>query len=285
MLAEGMTVELRQQKGKLEETLERQIRFVDMVSHEYRTPLAIIKTNLDTLRDLRGSADREHCMNLMQRAVARLVEVVETSLGVSRLASPEAAAGLFERIEAADIIAEVRDEARTLWDGAVLHLPPPSVNLIFVLANRPQLKTALFNLIDNAVKYGGAGPITIELESTDRQVVISVSDQGPGVPRDGQESLKRKFHRGSSGPERSGEGIGLYLVDRIAEAHGGRFDLRPNTPTPGPWLLLFCPGATEPASQFVTFRLNLRVGIRLIFYNTTSTVGICRSSANVAGAA
>ena len=231
MLAEGMTVELRQQKGKLEETLERQIRFVDMVSHEYRTPLAIIKTNLDTLRDLRGSADREHCMNLMQRAVARLVEVVETSLGVSRLASPEAAAGLFERIEAADIIAEVRDEARTLWDGAVLHLPPPSVNLIFVLADRPQLKTALFNLIDNAVKYGGAGPITIELESTDRQVVISVSDQGPGVPRDGQESLKRKFHRGSSGPERSGEGIGLYLVDRIAEAHGGRFDLRPNTPT------------------------------------------------------
>ena len=51
-LAEGMTLELRQQKRKLEETLERQIRFVDMVSHEYRTPLAIIKANLDTLRDL-----------------------------------------------------------------------------------------------------------------------------------------------------------------------------------------------------------------------------------------
>ena len=170
-------------------------------------------------------------MSLMQRAVARLVEVVENSLGVSRLASAEAAHDSFERIEVADVIAEVRDEALMLWSGALLTLPPPSTTLIFVLADRSQLKTALFNLIDNVVKYGGNSSITITLESAERQVGIYVIDQGPGLPHNAHESVKRKYNRGSAGSGQSGEGIGLYLVDRIIEAHGGRFELRPNSPT------------------------------------------------------
>ena len=71
-LAEEMTVELRDEREKLKEALERQIRFVDMVSHEYRTPLAIVKTNLDLLRDRKEEGfDRTVPITLMQRAGAR----------------------------------------------------------------------------------------------------------------------------------------------------------------------------------------------------------------------
>ena len=89
-IAKEMTVELRDERQKLSNALERQVRFTDVVSHEYRTPLAIIRTNLDLLRD--GEAEesvRKTGINVMQRAVARLVEVVETSFSISRLTESE----------------------------------------------------------------------------------------------------------------------------------------------------------------------------------------------------
>ena len=99
-LAGEMTVELRDEREKLKDALERQIRFVDMVSHEYRTPLAIVKTNLDLLRDrAEEDFDRTGTIARMQHAVSRLVEVVEISLNVSRLAEPRTDSDRYERIE------------------------------------------------------------------------------------------------------------------------------------------------------------------------------------------
>ena len=229
-IAKEMTVELRDERQKLSDALERQVRFTDVVNHEYRTPLAIIRTNLDILRD--GETEestRKTGINVMQRAVARLVEVVETSFSISRLTESEH----LERIEVADFLSEVRDEALLLWQGATLKLPVIHNKLMFVLADRAQLKTALFNLIDNAVKYGGMlEPIIFSQENDGRQVCITVADLGIGIAEDELENVRRRFKRGSSsaGTTATGTGFGLYLVDRIISEHGGRFELHPNIP-------------------------------------------------------
>jgi len=231
-LAREMTVELRDEQEKLKDALERQIRFVDMVSHEYRTPLAIIKANLDILRDRdTDTFARAESIGFMQRAISRLVEVVEASFSVSRLAEPVAEATQCERIEVADFLAEVHDEATALWRGVVLNLPPETSTLNFVLADRSQLKTALFNLIDNAVKYGGKeNPIDIGLENDGSEICLSVADRGPTLTGTELECLRLKFRRGSNATDQDGVGIGLYLVDRIVAQCGGRLLLRPNVP-------------------------------------------------------
>lgn len=231
-LARGMTVELRDEREKLKAALERQILFVDMVSHEYRTPLAIIKANLDSLRDRDMNVSmKAECVSLMQKAVIRLVEVVEASFGVSRLADPVAAPQQYERIEAADFLAEVCDEAAALWPDADLKLPQENSELIFVLGDRAQLKTAMFNLIDNAVKYGGKHQaITITIENNDREICLSVADHGPPLNENNLDDFRRKFRRGNNSTDQQGIGIGLYLVDSIVAQCGGHLQLRPNIP-------------------------------------------------------
>jgi len=231
-LAREMTVELRDEREKLKEALESQIQFVDMVSHEYRTPLAIIKTNLDILRDSGADPLRQtQSIGIMQRAVTRLVEVVETSFGVSRLTEPEISSQQEERIEIADFLAEVCDEAMALWPGVTLNLPPDNVSLTFILASRPHLKTALFNLIDNAIKYGGREhPIDIILESDHQEVRLVVADRGPLMTADELDKLRSKFRRGHNVADQKGTGIGLYLVDRIVAKYGGRLQFFSNVP-------------------------------------------------------
>lgn len=231
-LAREMTVELRDERENLKDALERQIRFVDMVSHEYRTPLAIIKANLDILRDRdTDAATRAESIGFMQRAITRLVEVVEASFGVSRLAEPVTGSKQYERIEVADFLAEVCDEASALWRGVILYLPPETSTLNFVLADRSQLKTALLNLIDNAVKYGGKdNPIDIGLENDGREICLSVADCGTALTGAELEDLRLKFRRGNNAAHQEGFGIGLYLVDRIVAQLGGRLLLRQNAP-------------------------------------------------------
>lgn len=231
-LAREMTLELREEREKLKDALERQVRFVDLVSHEYRTPLAIIRTNLDMLRDRYADTSRRaESIGIMQHAVTRLVEVVETSFGVSRLTDQASATQQYERIEAADFLMEVCDEARALWCGIILNLPPERGIFTFVLADRSQLKTALLNLIDNAVKYGGqAVPIDIALENETSEVRLIVADHGPELAESEFEGLRLKFRRGSNVTGQEGTGIGLYLVDRIVSLFGGRLLFAPNRP-------------------------------------------------------
>lgn len=231
-LAKEMTVELRDEREKLKDALERQIRFVDMVSHEYRTPLAIIKANLDILRDRNtDDSSRNESISFMQRAVTRLVEVVEVSFGMSRLAGISGGTTTYERIELADLLAEVSDEATALWRNTTLNLPQETSKLNFVLADRFQLKTALFNLIDNAVKYGGEEQlIDISLEIDRSEIRLSIADQGPAVNDFDLEGLQNKFRRGSNAVGKEGAGIGLYLVESIITQYGGRLLLRPNIP-------------------------------------------------------
>ncbi len=123
-----------------------------------------------------------------------------------------------------------------------------------VVADREAIRRAIRNLLDNAVKYSGAGRrIETLVERRGTSVAISVCDQGLGIPRDEQRQIFNKFVRGSASLVRGikGTGIGLAMVRHIVTAHGGRVTLDSETGR-GSTFTIWLPAAIEPDTKDMT---------------------------------
>jgi len=166
------------------DTLDQQIRFVEMLSHEYRTPLAIIRANLDILEmkdpDPEGKLSAYYAK--MKRAVGRLVEVVEISLHSERLRGMPDQLELHS-IELVGFMHNLLDECRELWTERHLHLEVQGDGAAYIHADYALFKTALLNLIDNAIKFSPEQePVSLRLEATAGRATISVQQQKSGHP-------------------------------------------------------------------------------------------------------
>ena len=210
------------------EALDNQIRFVEMLSHEYRTPLAIIRANLDILEmkdeDLGGQLSGN--FSKMKRAVSRLVEVMETSLGRQRLEEARAALPTSEKIALTDFLDSLLAESAELWTERSFERLGRGCSGCCVLGDRLMLKTAVLNLIDNAVKYSAVQePVRVFLEKQGSLAVVSVVNRGTTVAPEELERVFDKFYRGGSSTNTRGAGLGLYLVRKIIEQLGGSVTL------------------------------------------------------------
>ena len=222
-MAAEMTVELRQKQQDLEQTLERQSRFVSMVSHEYRTPLSIIRTNLDLLSKKKHDPDGTlaFAVNKMKRAISRLVEVLEINLDKAKFAddSFKLRRGTFELM---DLVAEVIRQATEFWPDRSLVLVHQDTDIMLVSADWRLMKTVLLNVLDNAVKYSPAeSAVETTVSSQDGEAVIDVTDHGLGIPPEECERVFEKNYRIPGNQAIVGSGLGLYLVARIVAEHQG----------------------------------------------------------------
>jgi signal transduction histidine kinase len=210
-----------------QEALDIQTRFVEMFSHEYRTPLAVIRTNLAILQSKDEAGGRRLAANLdkMQRAVLRLVEVAETALKSDQMADGQA--GIHAQlVDLADFLPAVAAEAADYWGDRTARLACEAGTRATVRADVKLLKTALLNVIDNAIKYGPEqGTVDIALAVKDGTVAITVADRGPGIPEHELGLVHRKYFRGSRTASVAGSGVGLYLVWRIIGQHAGSVTL------------------------------------------------------------
>lgn len=230
-LAEEMTVELREALTNEKQALERQSSFLAMLSHEYRTPLAIIQANLNLLELQDATKERglEPKLSTMKHAVSRLVEVMEVSLQQNRVNSL-AKEPIKELIELVSMLDSVIDKAEGLWPERVFVFDPADAK-IYVAGEPSQLSTAVLNLLDNACKYSPPdAPVTLECVLTETTATITVSDLGRGMGEDDESTLFGKFKRGGSSSGTGGAGLGLWIVRQIAEQHGGSVSLAPNSP-------------------------------------------------------
>lgn len=234
-LAGEMTRELRHKQHDLEEALENEhraleqkSRFLAMLSHEYRTPLAIIQANLDLL-ELQQREDGqppEPRHGSMRRAVRRLVEVMETSLNKDRLEGPDPY-GTRQRMTLHPLLDEVIDESEGFWPDRLFAFHPAGDSPI-VEGDPGQLKTALLNLLDNACKYSPPETaVTITCSSDGEMAIVTITDQGSGISSGEAESIFEKYRRGSASQGTSGAGLGLWLVRQIIEQQGGYITLAP----------------------------------------------------------
>ncbi|WP_374360507.1 sensor histidine kinase [Pseudoduganella danionis] len=206
-----------------QDALETQTRFVEMFSHEYRTPLAIIRTNLDILHNkLRGaSTTTQPNLEKMQRAVGRLVEVAETAV-CSDPREDGKIGPIRELFNISELLRNIAGEAAEFWSEKNPQIELDSAHEYSVSGDRALLKTALLNLLDNAIKYGPAGgQVRIQMGSQGDSLRIQISDQGPGIPEHELDLVYGKYYRGSRTRLVSGSGMGLYLVLRIVSQHAG----------------------------------------------------------------
>lgn len=225
-----------------------QMEFVAGVSHELRTPLTVIHTAAYNLRGkLAGNpAQVERYGALIQQESGRLKTLVEQVL---RFASATAGRVIQERepVSVETVIEETLDASKPLVQGARCvveravepDLPP-------ILGDPVSLKHALQNLISNAVKYGSEGSrwIGVSASRAGDAIEIRVADRGPGIPPDEQKHVFDPFFRGRRAVQDQvhGTGLGLNLVKKIVEAHGGTIAVN-STPMKGTEFVMRIPAA------------------------------------------
>jgi signal transduction histidine kinase len=201
--------------------------FVSAVSHEFRTPLSSLCLLSEMLEAERvgSEADRADYYAVLSRESRRLRRLVEGLLNFGRMEAG-AMQYRFETIDPADLASQVvrefqRDvESRDYVVDAAVHDDTPLVQ-----ADRSALSCALWNLLDNAVKYSpGCRTVWVEVGPNDGGAVISVRDRGIGIPLAEHGRIFEKFVRGGAATKAGivGTGVGLALVRHIASAHGGR---------------------------------------------------------------
>ncbi len=209
------------------EAARLQSDFVAAVSHEFRTPLTSMRQFTDLLSDGRVSSEEERtkCYAALSRGTRRLTRLVENLLDFGRM---EAGAHGFnmEPIGAKEWVERVTSEFQeeVVGRGYRIEVGWNGAGERVVLADEAALGRALWNLLDNAVKYSpDCKTIWVDGRSDEGWLTISVRDRGIGVPAPEQREIFRKFVRGSvpAGHIVKGTGLGLALVEQIVQAHGG----------------------------------------------------------------
>jgi signal transduction histidine kinase len=200
--------------------------FVSAVSHEFRTPLTSIRQLSHMLQSGRVESDRRRGQyyDVLVRESERLHNLVERFLKFGRA---DAGRYRLELVDARELAAEVAAGFRESSGSRAIELTTPGVPCP-LRADREMLSLAVWNLLDNAVKYSPeGGSVRLELLVGDGRIRIAVHDQGIGIPGQDQRRIFEKFVRGSD-PGTSGapgSGLGLALVDRVVRAHGGAVEL------------------------------------------------------------
>lgn len=200
--------------------------FMSVVSHELKTPVALIKGYSSTLNRKDAKWDENvvrEGLHVIEEESDRLAKLIDDLLDASRVE----AGGLKLIPVELDIDALARDVVRKMQPQFKSHrlqadLPP---DLPLVHADESRITQVLRNFITNAVKYSPEGSeVRIGSRVTLREVVISVTDQGSGIPQDEQKNLFTRFYRADNALTRKtqGAGLGLYLCKAIIDAHNGR---------------------------------------------------------------
>ncbi|SFL55140.1 ATP-binding protein [Geodermatophilus ruber] len=212
-------------------------RFLQNVSHEFRTPLTLVLGPLGELLHDPGidlPAARREGLHVAQRATRRLARLVDGLLDVAR-AEADRLHAVLEPTPLGELSTDVASMFRSVTEQAGLELVvdvEPAVDAEPVLVDREMWARIVLNLLSNAVKFTEHGRITVTLRSTHDMVELAVSDTGTGISPEEAARVFDRFHQapGPGGGSREGAGLGLSLVRDSARAHGGSAGV---TSTPG----------------------------------------------------
>ncbi|MFW5748587.1 MAG: PAS domain S-box protein [Chloroflexota bacterium] len=240
--------ETKQQELHIQEALEQEqhinelrSRFVSMVSHDFRTPLASIQTATDVLMryDVHLSAvDRRERLIRIQKIVQHMNQMLEdvlyigrAQLGEVRFEPEETDVVLFCRDIASDIGLAFGNDHRI--DLVTEGDPRP------VMIDKALMHKIVMNLLSNALKYS-EGQVRLKVCFTPEELIVSVHDQGIGIPEADQDALFETFHRASNVGSITGTGLGLAIVHESVDIHGGTIDFE-SVEGDGSWFCIHLP--------------------------------------------
>jgi PAS domain S-box-containing protein len=216
--------------SKEEELVRMKSEFISLVSHQLRTPLTNISIAAEILvnSDDRREGDVSILNSLKQQSV-RLRRLVDQVLMASRLERGLYQKTAVEPLALRPLLEETVRIFRTQHPELDFPLSVPG-DVPFVWGDRVLVEVVLENLIQNAIDHAqGVSEIAITVESQDTQILVSVADNGAGIPEEEREQIFSPFHSGSdAGKRRRGFGLGLYLTRMAVEAQGGEIWMTPN---------------------------------------------------------
>ncbi len=223
---------------RLQQSFDRQRQFVTDASHELRTPTAVVRTEADVTlaREHRTESEYRASVSIIQDAARRLTRIVDDLFLLARADSGH----LVMRRDAVYLEELVHDATRAVRSvasqrgvdisiGACLEAP--------ISGDADLLGRVLLNLLDNAIKYSPArGVVQVEMSRVAHGFAVSITDEGPGVPREAHARVFERFFRADTARSRSetsstsGAGLGLAIGRRIAEMHAGSLTLVESRP-------------------------------------------------------
>ncbi len=204
--------------------------FVANVSHELRTPLSILRGYIETLLDSPETSREElsRILGVMERHSKRLDLLAENLLSLAQLESPTPNLQL-GNVDLSSFFGEVtRDWEKKLANKQLNVIIDVPRGLPTIRADRVRLQEALYNLLDNAVKYSREhGEIRLVARRRDEEIVLSVSDDGIGISKEDLPRVFERFYRvdrARSHGNIRGTGLGLAIVKHVAQLHGGHVE-------------------------------------------------------------
>ena len=205
---------------RLEEAFETQRRFVDDASHELRTPITVIRGQLELLSD--DPDERRATMAIVADELDRMSRIVEDLLVLAKSEQPDFV--IPRPLDLVEFVESIVAKGNALGAGEVAVEEAPAA---VVVADEQRLTQAMMNLVRNALEHTPDGTkVMVGGAREDDRLRLWVTDHGPGIPAAERAHIFDRFARGRAG-RRSGEGagLGLAIVRAIAEAHRGEVDL------------------------------------------------------------
>jgi signal transduction histidine kinase len=226
--------QLDESRERIREAFAAQERFISNVSHEIKTPIAVMQIEAETLDTSGSSEEVREFVDSVHTEMSRLGKLVESFLTLTRIEDGEGKTHA-TRYGANDLVMDSVDHCYPMAEQHEVQIDPVLLDSdetldTFVLGNPDLLMTMLDNLIRNAIRYSPVqGVVRCSLEVMDGSVHIHVSDEGPGIP---PEKIDHVFDRFSQvqGKERQGRGhgLGLAIAKGIAELHSGSISVENN---------------------------------------------------------
>jgi two-component system OmpR family sensor kinase len=209
-------------------------RFLRRLDHEIKNPLTALRTALVNVRESQMEGERQRATENAGRAVERLIRLLGdlrklSDLGVRPL----------ERlpVNVPELLKEMVDAATSLpaYQGRKVNLLISKVPSPFplVTGDRDLLSLAVYNLVENALKFtSGKEAVEVRALEDGKAIVIEVADSGPGIPSEELSKIFEELYRGANARGIEGSGLGLALVQRIVEMHGGQIQVRSSQTDP-----------------------------------------------------
>lgn len=221
---ERLSLSLNRMISRLEDALAHNRRFSADVSHELRTPLTILRGELEHVIQMRDAGPEVvESVGSAFEEIERLAQIVESLLTISHLDT--GGAGIeFNRFDLQEMVKTTAEQMKLLADEKQITMSSDTSDPVYSLGDESRIKQVLVNLLDNAIKYSRpGGHVITSVRAEDNAAVLTVRDDGAGIPADALPHVFERFYRAEKARPRgtAGAGLGLSIVQAICRAHGG----------------------------------------------------------------
>jgi signal transduction histidine kinase len=216
--------ELNALLARLGEAIETQKRFTADAAHELRSPLTALQLQIELLERAQSAEERREALEALRAGTQRAARLVEQLLTMARL-EPDAAGEPPAAVDLAEIAVGVGADLEPLAEAKGIELRLGRIEAARVSGQAHALRTLVRNLVDNAIRYTPpGGRVMLEVGHDGADVLLLVSDTGPGIPPGERTRVLDRFYRLPDAAA-EGSGLGLAIVKQIADAHGAQLSL------------------------------------------------------------